>query len=131
MSKSDILLASIDQFYSHPSHREKLLAILHKKSHISLRNIEWFITNYSRKNHTHYEIDGKPFVVHSAYKSSLDGFSKAFFDPFARSSKISYRVPGTEEDISTTVAQLNFLRWCIRSKLLDYMETNRLALFKK
>lgn len=131
MSKSDILLTSIDQFYSNPTHREKLLSILQKKSHISLRNIEWFITNYSRKNHTHYDIDGKPFVVHSAYKSSLDGFSKAFFDPFARSSKIAYKVPGTDEEISTTVAQLNFLRWVIRTKLLDYMETNRLTLFKK
>jgi hypothetical protein len=29
------------------------------------------------------------------------------------------------------VAQLNFLRWVIRTKLLDYMEANRLTLFKK
>ena len=51
MSKSDILLTSINNFYREEDNRSKLLNILDKTSGISLRNLEWFITNYAKKNH--------------------------------------------------------------------------------
>ena len=60
MSKSDILLTSINNFYSEEDNRSKLLNILDKTGGISLRNLEWFITNYAKKNHTSYKTsDGK------------------------------------------------------------------------
>ena len=90
MNKSAILLTSIDTFYNNPENRATLLEILNKTGGISLRNLEWFITNYSKKNNLSYKTnDGKIFSVHCAYKSSLDGYSKKLFDPFCRSSKIS------------------------------------------
>ncbi len=49
MSKSDILLSSINTFYTDEKNKTKLLNILDKTSGISLRNLEWFITNYSKK----------------------------------------------------------------------------------
>jgi len=62
------------------------MSILDKTSGISLRNIEWFITNYAKKHQTSYTTtNGRLFTVHCAYKSSLDGYSKKLFDPFARS----------------------------------------------
>jgi len=132
MSKTDILLSSINQFYNDEKNRTKLLTVLDKTSGISLRNIEWFITNYSKKNHTSYKTnDGKLFTVHCAYKSSLDGYSKKLFDPFCRSEKFSYIVPGTSHEIHTTLAQLNFIRWCIKNKIIDYIADNRDSLFNK
>lgn len=132
MSKTDILLSSINQFYDNEKNRSKLLIVLDKASGISLRNIEWFITNYSKKNHTSYNTsDGKLFTVHCAYKSSLDGYSKKLFDPFCRSEKFSYIVPGTSHEIQTTLAQLNFIRWCIKNKIIDYISDNRDSLFNR
>ena len=50
MKKSEILLNHIDTFYKTPEHRETLVDILNKSGGISLRNLEWFITNYSKRN---------------------------------------------------------------------------------
>ena len=132
MNKSAILLTSIDTFYNIPENRAILLDILNKSGGISLRNLEWFITNYSKKNNLSYKTnDGKIFSVHCAYKSSLDGYSKKLFDPFCRSSKISYTVPGSSDEIHTTVAQLNFIRWCIKNNIIEYIRDNKNELFSK
>jgi hypothetical protein len=130
MNKRDILLSSINNFYLDEKNRTTLLNILHKKNDISLRNLEWFITNYAKKNHTSYTTtDGKIFTVHCAYKSSLNGYSKQLFDPFCRSEKFLYHVPGTTHEIHTTIAQLNFIRWCIKYKIIDYILSNKSELF--
>lgn len=132
MSKSDILLISINNFYNEEENRNKLMNILDKSSGISLRNLEWFITNYSKKNHTSFKTqDGKLFTVHCAYKSSLDGYSKKLFDPFARSEKFTYTIPGTSHEVQTTIAQLNFIKWCIKNRIIDYISKNKDTLFSK
>ena len=132
MSKNDILLTSINTFYNDEKNRTKLLTILDKTSGISLRNLEWFITNYAKKNHTTYTTgDGKLFAVHCAYKSSLNGYSKQLFDPFCRSQKFSYIVPCTSHEIQTTLAQLNFIKWCIKNNIIDYITDNKESLFSK
>ena len=132
MNKRDILLSSINNFYLDEKNRTTLINILHKKNDISLRNLEWFITNYAKKNHTSYTTnDGKIFTLHCAYKSSLNGYSKQLFDPFCRAEKFSYTVPGTPHEIHTTIAQLNFIRWCIKYKIIDYILNNKNELFSK
>jgi len=132
MNKTDILLNSINQFYDDEKNKSTLLNILDKSSGISLRNLEWFITNYAKKNHTSYTTsNGKLFTVHCAYKSSLDGYSKKLFDPFCRSAKIPYIIPGTSHEIQTTIAQLNFIKWCIKNKIIDYISNNKDKLFNK
>lgn len=132
MSKSDILLNSINEFYANDNNRDILLNILNKTGGISLRNIEWFITNYAKKNNITYKNgDGKMFSVHCAYKSSLDGYSKKLFDPFCRSEKITYSVPSTPDEIQTTVAQLNFIKWCIKNNIINYIQDHKNALFSK
>lgn len=132
MSKKDILLSSINNFYNEEKNRTTLLNILDKSNGISLRNLEWFITNYAKKNNTSYTTrDGKFFTVHCAYKSSLNGYSKQLFDPFCRSTKFSYTVPGTSHEIQTTLAQLNFIKWCIKNNIIDYIINNRNVLFNK
>jgi hypothetical protein len=114
MSRSDVLLESIRDFYVDPDNFTLLKNILEKKTKISLRNLEWFITDYSKKkNLTYTTKTGKLFTVHCAYKSSLDGYSKKLFDPFCRTEKIEF------QGLQTTVAQLNFIRWCIKNDIID------------
>ena len=126
MSKEKILLTSLTKFYSVPENAETLKSLLNKNNGISLRNIEWFVTNHSKNKKTTYKTnDGKDFVVHMAYKSSLDGYSKKLFDPFCRTERISFC------DMTTTVAQLNFIKWCIENDILRYIQNNKGDIFKK
>ena len=116
-TRSDLLLESLTRFYEEPDNSQKLKDLLTTKSHgISLRNLEWFVTNYAKNQHVTYNSpSGRPFTVHVAYKSSLDGYSKKLFDPFCRTERIQF------QGLSTTVAQLNFIKWCLTNGIIDYM----------
>ena len=115
MSKSDVLLESLTRFFSEPENSGKLAEILTHKS-VSLRNLEWFVTNYAKNKQVTYTTpSGKQFTVHVAYKSSLDGYSKKLFDPFCRTERIDF------QGFKTTVGQLNFLRWVIQNNIINYL----------
>jgi hypothetical protein len=118
MSKESFLLTSLTKFFDEPDNKQKLHAILGDKgSGPSLRKIEWFVTNYSKNNHVTYTApNGKMFTVHVAYKSSLDGYSKKLFDPFCRTERIEF------QGLSTTLGQLNFLKWCLMNGILDSLK---------
>ncbi len=117
-SKHEILLKSLDDFFSEPVHFKELTEILDHTSGISLRNIEWFVTNYAKDKRTSFTSpNGNLINVHIAYKSSLGGYSKKFFDPFCRTERINFK------GFITTVAQLNFIRWCIKNGIIQYLRT--------
>ena len=52
-----LLLESLHNFYKEPYNRDKLRSILSNDKKISLRSIDWFITNYSKKNNIYYIIN--------------------------------------------------------------------------
>ena len=119
MSKSEVLLTSLARFFAESENRVQLHEILGGKNSrpgISLRKLEWFVTNYSKNQHVTYTApNGKMFTVHVAYKSSLDGYSKKLFDPFCRTTRIEF------QGLTTTVAQLNFIKWCITNGIIGYL----------
>jgi len=120
MNKSTLLLESLTRFFSDTKNSEQLHDILSHRKGISLRNLEWFVTNYSKSRHVTYTApNGKMFTVHVAYKSSLDGYSKKLFDPFCRTERIEF------QGVTTTVAQLNFIKFAIVNGVIDYLEKNR------
>jgi len=55
MAKSELLLESLTRFFDQPEHFEKLSNILTHRKGISLRNLEWFVTNYSKQQHVTYQ----------------------------------------------------------------------------
>jgi response regulator of citrate/malate metabolism len=116
-TRSDVLLESLTKFYTESENSRKLHDILMTKTHgVSLRNLEWFVTNYAKNKHVTYTgPTGRPFTVHVAYKSSLDGYSKKLFDPFCRTERIQF------QGLTTTVAQLNFIKFAIVNGIIDYM----------
>lgn len=122
-SKDDVLLASLRTFYEEPAHLRALTDAIrgHK---ISLRVLDWFVTNYSKRVNVVYPLEmpngeTKGFNVYCNYKSMLKGFSKLRFDPFSRRTRITI-LDADGNEIQTTVGQLNFFRWAIKSKVLDY-----------
>lgn len=120
MNKSALLLTSLERFFDDPKNQEQLFDILEHRKGISLRKLEWFVTNYCKtKQVTYTAPNGKMFTVHVAYKSSLDGYSKKLFDPFCRTERIQFK------GLTTTVAQLNFLRWALTNGIVAYLLTEK------
>jgi hypothetical protein len=122
--KQDQVVSWLQEFYMMPGNIEKLLPILQGTSHISLRLVDYFVTNYSKKMNTSYMLNGKHFLVYFNYKRELNAYSKRLFDPFCRRERIMFQAQGVEQFV-TTVGQLNFFRWFIEKDIISYIESNR------
>ena len=135
--ENNVLLNSLQKYYMENRNSSKLLEILKEEDNkISLRIIDWFVTNYSKKNNIYYSIFETPtkkktfvcennkivkqFNTYHAYKSQLKSFSKKKFDPFCRRDRITFDCNGTS--IETTVGQLNFFKWAIDNLIIDYIK---------
>jgi len=125
-TQSDLLLEKLLQFYNINNNFDKMITIINGTSKISLRIVDWFVTNYSKKNYIVYELDNEKnerVKVYNDYKLKLKAYSKKKFDPFCRWERIN--VPYKNDTcIQTTLGQLNFFKWCIENKILDYIEAN-------
>lgn len=129
--KKNILYVSLSKFYNEKENMEKLLDILDNNSKISLRIIDWFVTNYSKKNNIVYNIKKnsssntervEQFIVYLRYKGQLKAYSKKRFDPFCRNNRIIEW--GPNKNITTTIGQLNFFRWAIQNNIIEYIKEN-------
>jgi len=127
LSKIDLLMTSLSKFYLDEKNINILIPIVNGVSKISLRVLDWFVTNFCKKHNTviHYHIDGKAqkLIVHLDYKNQLKAYSKKQFDPFCRRERINF-IYGKGNELLTTVGQLNFFRWAIEHHVLDYINDN-------
>jgi hypothetical protein len=119
-SKEQMVLQRLSGFYSKPEVLESVRKIITSESKISLRLLDWLVTNYAKKNNISYltKKDGRHVIVYLSYKSNLRAYSKKMFDPFCRGKKIHFM------GMSTTVGQLNFFQWMIEDEVLQYLEDN-------
>jgi len=122
-SKIDLLMNSLSKFYSVEENINTLLPIVQGCSKISLRILDWFVTNYCKKHNIIIQNEEKKIIVHLDYKNQLKAYSKKQFDPFCRRSRINF-IYGEGDELLTTVGQLNFFRWTIENQLIDYIEEN-------
>jgi hypothetical protein len=121
-SQEHMLLNCMEQFYSKDDNGNKLLNIIN--GNISIRLVDFFVTNYSKKNRINYQLNDDNnelmFNVHSSYKSQLKAWNKKYFDPFSRGDRIPFFL---ENDcLITTIGQLNFFKWFITFNVLDYVD---------
>ena len=127
--KQDQVVSWLQEFYSAPGNLEKLLPILQSTSEISLRLVDYFVTNYAKKTNASFMQAGRHFLVYFNYKRELNAYSKRLFDPFCRRERIMFQARGVEPFV-TTVGQLNFFRWFIEKEILEYIAANREAIEK-
>jgi hypothetical protein len=127
LSKIDLLMTSLSKFYLDEKNINILIPIVNGLSKISLRVLDWFVTNFCKKHNTviHYQREGKAqkLIVHLDYKNQLKAYSKKQFDPFCRRERINF-IYGKGNELLTTVGQLNFFRWAIEHHVLDYINDN-------
>ena len=122
--KPELIINSLQRFYASCPAVTKVMPYLVGEAEISLRIIDWFVTKYSRKNFTSYELNGQRFVVYKSYKGQLDAYNKQYFDTNCRRERIQFGVDGYPPFV-TTIGKLNFFRWALETNLLDYIEANQ------
>lgn len=122
-SSSELLFLSLKDFYSKKDNINKLLSIIHGPSKISLRLIDWFITNYCKNYCEKDASENNLKSIYQEYRSQLKAYKKIKFDPFRRRQRIVFYY-NTNDSINTTIGQLNFFKWAIEIKVVDYIVSN-------
>ncbi len=108
------------------------MPIISGRSDVSLRLIDYFITNYAKKHKTSIvrtSDDGSVINmnVFATYRSQLKSYSKSHFDPFRRRDRLRFHY--TKDDyIDTTIGQLNLFRWILTNDILNYIVSHREAI---
>jgi hypothetical protein len=139
-SKESLLKIKLLEFYDE-NNLKIFLPIILQQTRLSLRSLDWFVTNYSKKYNTNYILTRNGESVHyfpfKSYKSQLKAYSKKFCDPFCRRDRVifDYRSMeiidfkpgikmGHKEYIITTIGQLNFFRFAIQDNIINYAVEN-------
>ncbi len=120
----DLLMISLSKFYNVKTNINKVIPLVEQRSDVSLRLVDWFVTNYAKKNNTVItkELNGNiiHFNVYLSYRNQLKAYSKEKFDPFRRNEHILFYYEANKY-IETTHGQLNFFRWVIQNDILEYI----------
>lgn len=124
-------MMSLSRFYHDPVNMAAVLPYMNNTSVVSLRMIDWFVTNYSKKYHVFISLTAgstdtvvEYFNVYVNYRVQLKAYSKQQFDPFRRRDRILLEYDEGTKSVQTTVGQLNFFRWLLHHGILDYIVTN-------
>ena len=138
--KTLLLLESLIEYYS--KNMNILTSIITQKNTLSLRILDWLVTNYAKKYNVVYTIrknnTNSNFNIYLDYKNQLKAYSKKYFDPFCRRERIliditdlSWKIINNfnkqktnKNQLITTVGQLNFFKWFIENNVLNYAIEN-------
>ena len=140
IGKSLLLLESLLEYYK--NNISILNSIITQKNSLSLRILDWLVTNYAKKHNIIYRLETNTendifFNIYLDYKNQLKAYSKKLFDPFCRRERIVINITTLEwfeltdknyennsNEIITTVGQLNFFKWFIENKILNFAIEN-------
>jgi hypothetical protein len=137
-SKEELLKIKLIEFYKESLNLNILLPIILQKTKISLRSLDWFVTNYCKKYNINYLVDeNRLYFPFKSYKSQLKAYSKKFCDPFCRRERVIFDYEnnviinfdsaiklGHKNYIITTIGQLNFFKFAIQNNIINYAMEN-------
>ena len=131
--KNELLLQSLRKFFTEEKF-VKILPIITGTSKISLRVIDWFVTNYSKKYQIIYKIkennDECYINIYNHYRSQLNAYGKKYIDPFCRGKdRILFKV-SESQCVMTNISQLNFFKWTLQYNVIDYIDKNYNSIVK-
>jgi len=118
-SRDEVLLRSLRKYYADPAALKTLTDVLRNTTKVSLRTLDWLVTNYAKKYNTVYTFEGKTINVFLEYKGCLKAFSKKSFDPFQRRDRIEIS-DADGKPMQSTTGQLNFFRFAISKGVIQY-----------
>ncbi len=138
------ILLFMNKFYTSAMIEDKLIPLITQKHVVSLRSLDWLVTNYAKKlfitcfkdpNEQNQRATTQITVIYNEYEIWLKRYHRIYFDPFKRLEKKN-PVTGviTKKDpvyfyyknnfYVTTVAQLMFIYWAILRGILEFAETH-------
>ena len=128
--KDEVLLSSVLRWFNEEESRVQTFSdIIHHKNGLSLRIIDWLITNFTKSFSVAIESDGLPRNLRKDYHKNLTAHNKKNFDPFARRRRIHIVLFGKEQRVST-IGQLNFFRWFLSKDLVGFLLENKSVIEK-
>ena len=128
--KDEVLLSSVLQWFNEEESRVRTFSdIVNHRNGLSLRIIDWLITNFSKAFSVAIESDGLPRNLCKDYHKNLTAHNKKNFDPFARRRRINIVMFGGEHRVST-IGQLNFFRWFLSKDLVEFLIQNKTVIEK-
>jgi hypothetical protein len=136
-SKEELIKVKLIEFYKNPVNLGILIPIILQQTKLSLRSLDWFVTNYCKKYNINYILSKNgsdiTYFPFKSYKSQLKAYSKKFCDPFCRRERVIFDYQnnniinfnpsvklGHKEYIITTIGQLNFFRFAIQDNIINY-----------
>jgi len=140
-SKEYLLKNKLLEFYGNKDNLDIYLSIILQKTRLSLRSIDWFVTNYCKKYNINYIINKNDQEVNyfpfKSYKLQLKAYSKKFCDPFCRRERVIFDYKNSiifdysdnldidhNDYIITTIGQLNFFKFAIQHDIINYALEN-------
>lgn len=103
--------------------KEKMVKIINSESIISLRVLEWVVTKSSSNSINIKLSDTEHYSINIMYKAQLKSYKKKNFDFFRRDKKFKYIYDkDNNKKVITTLGQLNFFKWALSNKIIDYVE---------
>ena len=127
-SQNALVLESLIKFYAQGNNLNVALSVITESTQMSLRIIDWFVTNYAKKNYTSYVVHrkNKPnyrIKVYTDYRLALSSYKKRRFDPFCRRGRIEFPCDGNRV-FQTTIGQMNFFKWVSENDILQYIKAH-------
>lgn len=124
-----ILLKCSAYYGSESLVEETLIPLITQKHRVSLRSLDWLVTNFSKKNYlVCLKFDREKNIaiqftnIYNSYDDRLHRNNRKKFDPFRRRTRVYFQ-HGVDW-YETTVGQLWFLKWVVCSGILDYAESH-------
>ena len=126
-NKQTMLYKTLCNFYKNNTNMKILYNYVTKNESISLRIFDFLCTKYAKNNNVVYYITKNnkqiPFNLNVSYKAQLKAYSKQQFDPFKRHERITIPcVSSPTKNLTTTIGQMNFFKFVIESKLIDWIK---------
>ena len=128
-NKQNLLLRNLLIFFENDKHMKTLVDIVFYKKDVSLRSLDYLVTNYAKDNNIVVKNKKESMQLYQLYRLYLKGYSKQQFDPFKRHKRIHipcFVIP--DGVLETTVAQLNFFKFAIEHNIIQYLKDNKIKI---
>jgi hypothetical protein len=121
-AKQIALLGKLSVLFTDELLRKTIVSMTRCDSLISLRAVDWCVTNYAKKHDICIVRVGETFNIFFAYKTALAHYRRRNFDPFRRRLRVTFELD--DETHVTTPGQLQFFMWAHNLGVLQYIEDN-------
>ena len=116
-------LRELTPFFTETRLRTIVVPLTTASSGISLRVLDWFVINFSKRKQISIVSPEKLLVdVYMSYREWLRQWRRGLYDALRRSDRLYFDLDGHR--YSTTVAQLNFIFWAVTKGVLHYASEN-------